>query len=185
MWFSTRGGLWSTTVIRVAASDELEVLRAIDDDAGTLYAEWGLDLALSATHSFAMAESALWQRALDAQSVFLACDPPEQAVGFAVLMLLDDAAYLDQLSVRRSAMRRGVGRSLLQTAIDWARQQQQRALTLTTYHHLPFNRPFYERHGFELLPPAQVTPGLTHHLDEQRRFLPLPEQRVAMRLLLG
>ena len=60
----------------------------------------------------------------------------------------------------------------------------QRALTLTTYRHLPFNRPFYERHGFQLLTAAELTPGLAHHLDEQRRYLPLPDERVAMSLPL-
>jgi GNAT superfamily N-acetyltransferase len=168
--------------IRTARADELPVLVSIDDDAGTLYAEWGLELALPETHPFTVAERALWGGAIERGAVYLALDGAREPIGFAALVLLDGVAYLDQLSVRRRAMRRGVGRRLLEVAIHWARSQSQRALTLTTYRHLPFNRPFYERQGFLILPDAEVTPGLAHHLEEQRRYLPMPEQRVAMRL---
>jgi GNAT superfamily N-acetyltransferase len=170
--------------IRTAREDELPVLVSIDDDAASLYAEQGLELALPDTHPFSVAERALWSGALERGSVYIALDGARRPVGFAALGLLDDAAYLDQLSVRRAAMRRGVGRGLLEHAIEWARSQSQRALTLTTYNHLPFNRAFYERHGFRILADAEVTPGLVHHLAEQRRYLPMPQERVAMRLEL-
>jgi GNAT superfamily N-acetyltransferase len=168
--------------IRTARADELPVLVSIDDDAATLYADWGLELTLPPTHPFSVAERALWSGALERGSVYLALDGAGDPIGFAALALLDGAAYLDQLSVRRRAMRRGVGGRLLEAAIDWARSQSQRALALTTYNHLSFNRPFYERHGFQILADAEVTPGLVHHLEEQRRYLPMPEERVAMRL---
>jgi GNAT superfamily N-acetyltransferase len=171
--------------IRTARADELPVLAAIDDDASTLYAEWGLALTLPPTHPFSVAERALWRAALERGCVYLALVADQQPIGFAAVAPLDGAAYLDQLSVRRTAMRRGAGSHLLQAAITWARSGALPALTLTTYDHLPFNRPFYERHGFRVLTPTEITPGLVHHLDEQRRYLPAPEQRVAMRLLLG
>jgi GNAT superfamily N-acetyltransferase len=170
--------------IRPARADELDVLVAIDDDASTLYAEWGLAITLPPTHPFSVAERELWLRALEGSGVYLALDPAQQPIGFAAVALLDDVAYLDQLSVLHIAMRRGVGSRLLQAAISWARSRALPALTLTTYDHLPFNRPFYERHGFQVLTPAELTTGLVHHLDEQRRYLPRPDQRIAMRLPL-
>jgi GNAT superfamily N-acetyltransferase len=168
--------------IRTARTNELPVLVSIDEDAATLYAEHGLELVLSDTHPFTVAERELWGGALERGSVYLALDGAGEPIGFAALALLDGVAYLDQLSVRRRAMRRGVGRQLLEAAIDWARSQGQPALTLTTYRHLRFNRPFYERHGFKVMEDEEVTPGLVHHLEEQRRYLPMPEERVAMRL---
>jgi GNAT superfamily N-acetyltransferase len=168
--------------IRTARADELSVLVAIDDDAATLYAEHGLDLLLPETHPFTVAECALWRGALERGSVYFALEGAGEPIGFAALALLDGAAYLDQLSVLRRAMRRGVGRRLLEVAIDWARAEGQRALTLTTYRHLPFNRPFYERCGFRVLGDDEVTAGLERHLEEQRRYLPMPGERVAMGL---
>jgi hypothetical protein len=52
---------------------------------------------------------------------------------------------------------------------------------LTTYDDVPFNRPYYERHGYAVVPEIACGPGVQHHLDEQRRHLPGPAQRVAMR----
>jgi GNAT superfamily N-acetyltransferase len=167
-------------MIRSARTDELDVLVAIDDDAGTLYASAGLPLSFVPTHPFAVAERERWSIALERGSVYLALDDALQPIGFAALDVLDGAAYLDQLSVRVGAMRRGVGGRLLRSAVDWACSHGLPSVTLTTYAHLPFNRPFYERLGFRALPVADHTPGLAHHLEEQRRYLPLPEQRIAM-----
>jgi GNAT superfamily N-acetyltransferase len=160
------------------------LLVSIDEDAAELYAQSGLPLVLPPDHPFSIAERALWTASLEQGFCYLALDASNDAVGFAALTELDGTAYLDQLSVRFSAMRRGVGSHLLQAASDWARARQYPSLTLTTYDHLPFNRPFYERRGFVTVAEAQLTPGLLHHLREQRRYLPLPTERVAMQLAL-
>lgn len=62
-------------------------------------------------------------------------------------------------------------------AIDWAAPEP---LWLTTYAHLPWNRPFYERAGFAVIPEAQCPPGIVEILAEQRACLPAPRERIAM-----
>ena len=52
---------------------------------------------------------------------------------------------------------------------------------LTTYGHLPWNVPFYEKMGFVVIPEAEWGAGVLHHVEAQRESLPLPESRVAMR----
>ena len=99
-------------------------------------------------------------------------------VGLLVMDRLDGQPYLEQLSVRVSAQRRGLGRSLLLRAIEWAGAEP---LWLTTYAHVPWNAPFYERHGFVAVPESACAPALLAALEEQRRFLPAPQQRIAMR----
>jgi N-acetylglutamate synthase-like GNAT family acetyltransferase len=94
---------------------------------------------------------------------------------------LDGEPYLDQLAVRIAAMRQGLGRDLLARSADWGRAVGGSALWLTTYAHLSFNQPYYERHGFAVIAESACGAGIRHHLDEQRRNLPLPDQRVAMR----
>lgn len=158
---------------------------AIDDDSATLYAEYGVPIELADDHPFVIAEHAAWAEAAAAGRLVFAFDPALDAtpVAFATLGFLDGEAYLDQLSVRRVAMRRGLGSALLDHALAWARTEGSPALWLTTYSHLPFNRPFYERAGFALVPPPH-RPELAEVLSEQRDVLPDPEQRVAMRRLL-
>jgi GNAT superfamily N-acetyltransferase len=166
--------------IRAARVDEFAAVLAIDDDASELYATAGLVLGLTNAHPFVVDEQARWRRSAELGRLHFALDDAGAPVGIASLDLLDGAPYLDQLSVRTSAMRRGFGRALLRHAIGWAHDHGG-ALWLTTYGHLPWNRPFYEREGFLVMESAAWPSGVAHHIEEQRRSLPHPEHRVAMR----
>jgi len=167
--------------VRPALPSELDVLRSIDDDAAALYAEHGLAIELASDHPFVRDEQARWLRSAQLGRAFLALDTAGIAVGFAALDRVDGEPYLDQLAVRASAMRQGIGAALLGLAADWARAAGGSALWLTTYDHLPFNRAYYERHGFAVMPEFACGPGVRRHLDEERRSLPAPLHRVAMR----
>lgn len=171
--------------LRPAVAGELDLLRAIDEDAARLYAEHGVPIQLGHDYPYAQAELARWQRSIELGRACFALDAAGNPVGFASFDLVDGQPYLDQLAVRRSAMRRGIGARLLQRAERWAQSAGGSALWLTTYAHLPFNAPYYERHGYEIMPEATCSPGILQHLEDQRRHLPAPDQRVAMRLRLA
>jgi GNAT superfamily N-acetyltransferase len=164
-------------LIRRALPDEIDQMVSIDVDACTLYEEAGLDADLGPEHPYSVAERACWTRCAREGNAFVAGWPDAPAVGLLVMDRIDGAAYLEQLSVRRAAMGRGVGRRLLQRAIEWAGEP----LWLTTYAHIPWNRPFYERHGFVTVAESACPPGIVAILDEQRRALPAPTERIAMR----
>jgi GNAT superfamily N-acetyltransferase len=166
-----------------ARPDQLDLAVAIDDDAATLYAEHGLDLAFPADHPFVLAERAWWTDAIAGGRLWFAAEHGGEPAAFAAYGWLDGEPYLDQLSVRRSAMRRGLGRLLLGHVAAWAAAQPARCLWLTTYAHLPFNRPYYEAQGFAPVPPPH-RPEMAATLADQRDHLPLPEQRVVMRRTL-
>lgn len=170
-----------TPTLRLARTDEIDELVDIDDDAGALYDEAGIAIELAPDCPFLVSEQARWLRELERQQVFLAVDERERGLGFAALDVLDGEPYLEQLSVRRGAMRRGIGRQLLHRAIAWAAQQDGPFLWLTTYGHLTWNRPFYQREGFVVVPESDWGRDIAHHVADQRRWLPAPEQRIAMR----
>jgi GNAT superfamily N-acetyltransferase len=165
-------------VIRTALPAEIGEVIAIDDDACGLYDEAGLHLDMGPDHPFARAEWGRWAQSARRGDAFLAGLPAGPAVGMLVMGRVDGAPHVDQLSVRRSAMRRGLGRFLLMHAIEWAAGDD---LWLTTYGHVPWNRPFYQRHGFSVVPEARCPPEIVAILEDQRRWLPAPEQRIAMR----
>jgi GNAT superfamily N-acetyltransferase len=167
--------------IRPAVPSDIDALRDIDDDATALYEECGLAIVLGQGHVFVRAELARWSRSIELGRAFVAVDPADTAVGFATLDVVDGQPYLDQLAVRVAAMRRGIGGRLLARAVDWGRAAGGSALWLTTYAHVPFNRPYYERHGHVVVPEEACGPGIRHHIEEQRRYLPAPAERVAMR----
>jgi GNAT superfamily N-acetyltransferase len=165
-------------VIHQASPDEIDEMISIDVDASTLYVEAGLDADLGPQHPYSVAERACWTRCAGEGNAFLAGEPRTAPVGLLVMDRIDGAAYLEQLSIRRAAMRQGLGRLLLERAIAWAGREP---LWLTTYGHIPWNRPFYERHGFVTIPQSACPPGLVAILEDQRRALPAPEERIAMR----
>jgi GNAT superfamily N-acetyltransferase len=165
-------------VVRRASPDEIDEMVSIDVDACTLYVEAGLDADLGPQHPYSIAERACWTRCAREGNAFVAVQPDARRVGLLVLDRIDGAPYLEQLSIRRIAMRKGLGRQLLQRAIEWAGDEP---LWLTTYAHVPWNRPFYERHGFVTVPEAACPPGMVAVLNDQRRALPAPGERIAMR----
>lgn len=181
VWDMTPPSPEPTVTLRFALPRELELLQDIDDDASGLYAAHGLAIDLGLNHPFVLAERTRWQRSARLERTFLAVDRQGDALGFAALDLVDGAPYLDQIAVRTAAMRRGIGQLLLARAAEWAHAAGGSELWLSTYDHLPFNRPYYERHGYVVVAEADCGPGIRQHLAEQRRFLPEPTQRVVMR----
>lgn len=164
--------------IRPASPAELGEMIDVDDDACALYAQAGLRFDFDGQHPFAQGEYARWSAAAAEGMAFLAREGTGAAVGLLILGRVDGLACLDQLSVRTRAMRHGVGRLLLGRAIGWAGRSP---LWLTTYAHLPWNRPFYESAGFAAVPQGQCPPAIRERLALERRWLPAPHERIAMR----
>jgi GrpB-like predicted nucleotidyltransferase (UPF0157 family)/GNAT superfamily N-acetyltransferase len=102
-------------------------------------------------------------------------------VGFALVELVGGEPHLDELDVLRSHGRRGIGRLLVFTVRRWAEDAGYRGVTLTTFRDVPWNEPFYERCGFEVVPDAELGPELRAQVkDEATRGLD-PATRVVMR----
>lgn len=164
-------------IIRPGAADQIADAIAIDDDACLLYESAGLRFDIGPDHPFAREEYARWTRAAEQGLLFFASRGEGPPAGMLVLGLVDGQPHLDQLSVRRAAMRQGIGTRLVSFAIEWAAG---RPLWLETYAHVRWNKSFYERLGFVVVPPSAAPADVRAHLDEQRRWLPAPEQRIAM-----
>jgi RimJ/RimL family protein N-acetyltransferase len=164
--------------IRPGRLAELDLARGIDDDACTLYAEAGVPIDTTSDDPFFAREIREWTEALDAGRLLFACAPSGEPVGFASLGFVEGAPHLEQLSVRRAWMQRGLGRALVERAIRWSVGAGE--LWLTTYDHLPWNRPFYERMGFERVDELRCGPRMRAILADERRVIPAPEHRVAM-----
>ena len=167
--------------MRAGSVADIDTLCEIDADAATLFVAAGLDLDLPVGHEFLVAERSRWLRSLAAGKTLLIVGSTGRALGFAASGTRDGEPYLDQLSVRTHFMRIGLGTTLLAGAENMARATGGRTLWLTTYGHLPWNRPFYERAGFAVVPEAACGPEMLEELLYERRWLPVPHERVVMR----
>lgn len=103
-----------------------------------------------------------------------------EIIGFVSAHALADALHIAELAVALPHQRKGVGRHLMQTAMQAARACGLPAVTLTTFREVAFNAPFYRTLGFDILeePPPRLQAILS---AERQRGL---TQRCAMRLML-
>jgi GNAT superfamily N-acetyltransferase len=77
----------------------------------------------------------------------------EPVVGFAHVLDLAGHWHLEQLVVDPAHGRRGLGSALLDAACREVASHGGRRVTLRTYADVPWNAPFYRRHGFALVSP--------------------------------
>ncbi|WP_299955415.1 GNAT family N-acetyltransferase [uncultured Modestobacter sp.] len=134
------------TVVRVARPADLARLRDVEVAADELFVPLGItDLPAPAS---ATERARSWR-------VLVVGEPVQ---GFAVLELLDGAVHLEQLSVDPEHGRRGLGAALLAATVQAAAEQGADRVTLLTYADVPWNAPFYARHGWRET--GELTPGL-------------------------
>ena len=93
--------------------------------------------------------------------------------------------YIEELDVLPTHGRRGLGGSLLEGVCGWAQAQGHAAVTLSTFRDVPWNGPFYRKHGFRDLPPAEWTPSMRAIREQEAQHGLAIEARVSMRRELG
>jgi GNAT superfamily N-acetyltransferase len=166
--------------IRPGDVHDLPIAVAIDDDAWTAFLELDPRFAieLADDHPYLQSERGRWATAASSGHLLFAWTADHPAVGFAVLGELDGLPHLHQISVRRAWGRRGIGRKLVERAIQWSAPAGE--LWLTTYDHVTWNRPWYERLGFVTVGYAACGAETRGVLDLERSTLPDPEHRIAM-----
>ena len=165
-----------STTIRAPRLDELERLRDIERLAGIRFAEVGLaDVAAHEPESIdALGEYLHEGRAW----VITEQDAP---VGYAIVDVVDGLAHLEQLSVLPNHGRKGLGAELLVHVCDWAASRRFDAVTLTTFADIPWNAPFYAKHGFRVMDDAEFGAELRDLRAREAEHGLDPGRRVCMR----
>jgi ribosomal protein S18 acetylase RimI-like enzyme len=107
--------------------------------------------------------------------------PAGEPVAYVVVEVLDGAAHVEQVSVDPAFARQGLGRRLLDHAATEARREGRTAVTLTTFRHVPWNAPYYERCGFRVMDEAELGPELRAKRDAETAHGLDPALRVCMR----
>ena len=163
--------------IRSAVAADLPWLPEIEREAASLFAEF--DLADVFAHILTPAGDL--EEGLRSGRLWVATASDHSVVGFALACVVGGNAHLDELDVLPKHGRRGIGTALVEAFLRWAAESGFRAATLTTLEHVPWNGPFYQRLGFRVLEPRELSPELSRLLQREiERGLPA-ENRVAMR----
>jgi GNAT superfamily N-acetyltransferase len=158
------------------------LLPAIERSAGTLFAGLPKLSHLADGPVIALAEHRWF---LEDGWTWVAEDPAGTIAGFLCAERLAGNLHVSELSVHRTAQGQGLGRALLEAAIDHARQAGAPAVTLTTFREVAWNAPFYARLGFVMLEAETAGETLQRILAEEVTHGMPPGSRCAMRLELG
>lgn len=156
--------------IRLARRDEVPRLRKIEDQAGTLFSGPGLiDEALDV--SFPLDELARLEDGLP--------------VGMVIASAREGPPTWRRWRSCQPMAGVGSGGRLLAWVCAWAQAQSHATVTLSIFRDVPWNGPFYSRHGFRELQPAEWTPGMRAIREQEAQHGLRVEARVFMRRVLG
>ncbi|MEV0995527.1 GNAT family N-acetyltransferase [Nonomuraea sp. NPDC050202] len=143
-------------MVRWAEKNELPGLIAIELAADGLFEQVGIVFPPGTTQI---------EEVDDPGAVLVEGEPP---VGFALVGWVDGNLHLEQLAVRPDNMRQGAGGRLMAAVIDHAAAAGAPAVTLTTFRDVPWNAPWYERHGFSVMGEAEWGPELRALVRHER-----------------
>jgi GNAT superfamily N-acetyltransferase len=99
-------------------------------------------------------------------------------------------AFIHQVTVSPDCSHRGIRKALIEHVEEWAGKNGMKALDLTTFVNVPWNKPYYERLGFRVVDEEAL---LCNHAVGLRRVILCERQdkvlgnwpRVAMRKVLN
>lgn len=161
---------------RLARGKDLPLLGALELRAAQRFRDSNHPYACDLP-PFPLAELELLQRA---RTVWVAVNPSDEPVGFAIAGRLGQDAYLHELDVELSFARRGVGRALIRRVAEWARDRGDTSLVLSTFRDVPWNAPYYERLGFAVVSEREYTPEMAELHAREGQTMRL-DSRVVLR----
>jgi GNAT superfamily N-acetyltransferase len=133
--------------VRPAEPRDLSSLARIEQSGDRMFAELGI--------VFPPGPMVIEEAIRDGSDIYVAGDPP---LGFAAVKPIGGHLHLEQISVEADHCGRGIGTRLLTTVIDHAAGTS--GVTLITFRDVPWNGPWYARHGFVEFPEERWSPGL-------------------------
>jgi len=134
------------TTIRLARAEDLPFLAGIEDAGDTLFGErfGAVDWPAASPGE---------ERAAEPGILLVAAADDGTVVGFTHVLELDGHWHLEQIAVDPAHGRQGIGAALLEATHGELVVRGAREVTLTTYADVPWNAPFYARHGYVELDP--------------------------------
>ncbi|WP_346267594.1 GNAT family N-acetyltransferase [Janthinobacterium lividum] len=165
--------------IRAATGADLPLLAQVERSAATLFGQAGPELAwLAQGEPLPLSTLQMLQQH---GGVWVAADGQDRPSGFLAAQPLDGQWFIVELSVALPHQRQGLGTRLLDAAAAHARALRCACLTLSTYRHLPWNAPYYARHGFSAIEAAALGAGHALKLAREAQDGHDPALRCLMR----
>ncbi|QUL37796.1 GNAT family N-acetyltransferase [Erythrobacter sp. JK5] len=164
---------WS---LRLARPEDAQAFHDVEEDAAQLLKEEPSLAGLPVPPSRSPEE----YREMIRQRHCLTALSEDTVVGFAATRRIGREVHLHELSVASAFQRRRIGATLINALKVDCRNAGVRAITLHTYRDIPWNAPFYERHGFVTVEDLDAYPRLAAGLEAAVEFGLPRDRRCAM-----
>lgn len=159
--------------VRLAHPDDVTTLPQVEGQAAQVFSTCLAQTGLTAEILAQTNSVEDFEQARQAGRLWVAVNPAEQPIGFALVIFLGDYAHLDELDVLPDYGEQGIGSALVAAVCDWAQAAGYAGVTLRTFRDVPWNAPFYQRRGFRIVASSQLSP--------QHRDLEVAEQQRGLR----
>lgn len=159
--------------VRLATPADVVHLPAIERVAAQRYSPYLSKLGLTSNQLENIVPVDFLHRAQSKQQLWVAAlthGADNIPKGFVVVDRLANGFFVVELDVAPDYGRRGIGSALMNQVMTAARQQHLTTITLTTFRHVPWTIPFYDRLGFEIIVPGNYTPDIRAIVDHEERY---------------
>ena len=154
--------------IRKAQPADLELIPEVEREAISLFESRAQELGIPTDRPPEVNSIETLRKAQEANRLWVAADSTNSVVGFALALDIDDFAHLDELDVLPAHGQKGLGSALLDAVCSWAKSAGFAAVTLSTFRDVPWNGPFYQRRGFQIVKSFELPPGLVRIIEIER-----------------
>ena len=151
--------------IRLAHINDLDYLADVEKAAASIYPKGHIP-ADQEGQTFPSNEL---HKALNNELLFCA-EVENKIVGFAACHPYKKCLHLDEISVRPNYGQQGIGSALVKEVIKKSLTLSLKGISLTTFSDIPWNAPFYEKLGFEILEENNIPRHVQTMLNEERRI---------------
>lgn len=163
--------------IRLSRHSDIERLEQVERSAAQKFKDF---LKLGQEFSEHTLPVSILMAAHESQTLWIAADNNDLAIGFLAATPLDGNLHIHELSVARDWQGKGLGRDLIDGIKTHSRQNNIPKVTLTTDKLIPWNKPFYEKLGFVEIPLSNCGDELGAILIRDKSHSPVPDNRIAM-----
>lgn len=153
----------STPTLRAARPTDLDRMVSIEIEAAQSF-----PLDVLPAHLGRSGSRNETRRAIANALAWVAEVPEPGVVGFLTAQIVDHCLNITEMDVLPSHGRRGIGALLLEQACSFTRHRGLFATTLTTFEGIPWNAPWYARHGFVALAEPPDLEHLRQALEHER-----------------
>ncbi|MEO0459025.1 MAG: GNAT family N-acetyltransferase [Cyanobacteria bacterium P01_A01_bin.114] len=179
-------------LIRLAERGEVGKLPAIERAAAQLFYGYLSELELTSDKLDEIVSLPFLLRAQSAGQLWVATAESQinrfadaQPIGFVVGRPLLKSFFIVEIDVLPSYARLGIGTALMRTVCDYAQTQGFGLVTLTTFRYTPWNIPFYESLGFEVIPEAALSEEMQNIVEHEERYGFKRQHRAVMQAVLS